>query len=95
MREIVKEMYGEEKAKALAKIPISNDTVTVKRRISSNSDDITVQCTARLRDNDFAIQLDVSKMLHLLVCVRCEWEEEIKRTFLERAKDDYNGKGRF
>ena len=75
--------------------PISNDTVTVKRCISSNCDDITVQCTACLRDNDFAIQLDVSKMLHLLVCVRCEWEEEIKRTFLERAKDDYNGKGRF
>ena len=56
--EIVREMYGEEKANALAKIPMSNDTV--KRRISSMSEDITVQCTARLRDNDFAIQLDES-----------------------------------
>ena len=81
MREIVREMYGEEKAKALAKIPISNDTVTDKRCISSNSDDITAQCTTRLRDNDFAIQLDVSKMSHLLVCVRYEWEEEIEDFF--------------
>ena len=31
--EIVREIYGEEKAKALTKMPISNDTV--KRRISS------------------------------------------------------------
>ena len=35
--EIAREMNGEEKAKALAKIPISNDTV--KRRISSMSED--------------------------------------------------------
>ena len=67
--ELIREMHGEEKAKSLAKIPISNDTV--KRRILSTSEDITVQCTARLRDSDFAIQLDestdVSKMSHLLV----------------------------
>ena len=42
--EIVKEMHGEEKAKGLAKIPISRGTV--KRRISSMSEDITIQCTA-------------------------------------------------
>ena len=67
--ETVKEMYGEEKANALVKIPISNDTV--KRRISSMSEDLTVQCTARLRDTEFAIQLDeatdVSKC-HIYLC---------------------------
>ena len=42
--EIVREMCGEEKAKALLKIPISNNTV--KHRISSISKDIMVQCTA-------------------------------------------------
>ena len=42
--EIIREMRGEEKAKSLAKIPISNDTV--KCIISSMSEDITVQCTA-------------------------------------------------
>ena len=56
--DIVREMCGKEKAKALAKIPISNDTV--KRCISSMSEDITVQCTARFRDNDFPIQFDES-----------------------------------
>ncbi|KAI0234953.1 hypothetical protein LSAT2_014678, partial [Lamellibrachia satsuma] len=82
--EIVREMYGEEKAKGLAKIPMSNDTV--KRRISSMSEDITVQYTARLRDNDFAIQLDestdVSKISHLLAYVRYEWEKEIREDIL-------------
>ena len=72
--EIVREMHGEEKAKSLAKIPISN--YTVKRHVSSTPDDIAVQCTARLRDSDFAIQLDesidVSKMSYLLANVRYE-----------------------
>jgi len=82
--EIVKELFGEEKAKQLANIPMSNDTV--KRRISSMSEDIQVQCATRLQGNDFAIQLDesidVSKMSHLLAYVRYEWEKEIREDFL-------------
>ena len=82
--EIVREMQGDQKAKALTQIPISNDSV--KRRISSMSADILEQCTARLRNNDFAIQLDesidVSKMSHLLAFVRYMWENELQEEFL-------------
>ena len=52
----------------------------------SMSDDITVQCNARLRDSYFAIQLDEStdgsKMLHLLVYVRYGREKEIREDVL-------------
>ena len=66
--DIVREVYGEEKAKSLAKIPISNDTV--KRRVSS------VRGHNGTMHSDFAIQLDestdVSKISHLLAYVRYE-----------------------
>ncbi|CAM4546727.1 unnamed protein product [Lepidochelys olivacea] len=56
--EITKEVFGEEKAKVLTKMPMSNDTV--KQRITSMSEDIVSQCIDWLRDNDVAIQLDES-----------------------------------
>lgn len=69
--EIVREIQWDKKDKALTKIPVWNDTV--KTRISSLSDDILEQRTARLRDNDVAIQMnestDVSKISHLLAFV--------------------------
>ncbi|MGH0141127.1 UNVERIFIED_CONTAM: hypothetical protein FKN15_072900 [Acipenser sinensis] len=45
--EIVKEMFEKQKAKELAKIPMSNDSV--KRRIAFMSEDIVSQCIDRLR----------------------------------------------
>lgn len=82
--EIVREMQGDEKAKALTNNRISSDSV--KRRISLMSKNILEQCTARVRNNDFANQLhrskDVSKMSHLLAFVRYRWENDLKRIFL-------------
>uniref|UniRef100_UPI00398F2BF5 protein FAM200B-like n=1 Tax=Pristiophorus japonicus TaxID=55135 RepID=UPI00398F2BF5 len=81
---IVREMFGEQEARELEKIPMSDDTI--KRRIGSMSEDIVLQCIDRLRDNDFALQLDVttdfSKRSHLLVYVRYVWNKEIKEDFL-------------
>ncbi len=81
--EIVKELFGEDKSKQLAKIPLSNNTV--KRRIATMSEDVRDQLSARLRGNNFALQIDestdVSKMAQLLAYVRYEWEHEIKEDF--------------
>ncbi len=78
--EIVKELFGEDKSKQLAKIPLSNNTV--KRRIATMSEDVRDQLSARLRGNNFALQIDestdVSKMAQLLAYVRYECEHEIK-----------------
>lgn len=74
--EIVREMQGDEKAKELTNIRLSNDIV--KSRISSVSDDILERCTARLRDNDFGIQLDeptcVQNVTSTGVCALCVGE---------------------
>lgn len=78
--EIVREMQGDQKAKALTQIPISNDSV--KRRISSMSADILEQCTARLRAIQLDESIDVSKMSHLLAFVRYMWENELQEEFL-------------
>lgn len=56
--EIVKELFEEDKSKQLAKIPLSNNMV--KRRIATMSEDVRGQLSARLRGNDFALQIDSS-----------------------------------
>ncbi len=66
--EIVKELFGEDKSKQLTKITLSNNTV--KRRITTMSEDVRDQLSARLRGNNFALQIDestdVPKMAQLL-----------------------------
>lgn len=86
-------MFGEEKSKQVAKIPLSSDTV--KRRISRMSEDIIEHCAAKLHSNVFTSQIeestDMSKMSHLLayVCNECK-KRKYMRTFC--FVKSYNGK---
>lgn len=70
--EIVETMFGENFAKKLKSIPLSNDTVA--RRIGDMAEDVQHQLFAKLRGKLFAIQLDEAtdsnKDAHLIAYVR-------------------------
>ncbi|GFW08902.1 SCAN domain-containing protein 3 [Trichonephila clavipes] len=57
--EIVETMFGDNFAKELQSIPLSNDTVS--RRIDDIAEDVEQQLFGKLRDKLFSIQLDEAK----------------------------------
>ena len=78
-------MLGEEQAKKIKQIPLSNDTV--KQRILDMSNDILEQVTTELKSSSsFAIQLDestdVSSCSQLLVYVRYIKGHSVKEEYL-------------
>ncbi|GFU40053.1 zinc finger MYM-type protein 6 [Trichonephila clavipes] len=70
--EIVETMFGDDFAKELQSIPLSNDTVS--RRIDDISEDVEQQLFGKLRDKLFSIQLDEAtdsnKDAHFIAYVR-------------------------
>ncbi|GFS76105.1 SCAN domain-containing protein 3 [Trichonephila clavipes] len=70
--EIVETMFGDNFAKELQSIPLSNDTVS--RRIDDISEDVEQQLFCKLRDKLFSIQLDEAtdsnKDAHFIAYVR-------------------------
>ncbi|GFX55808.1 SCAN domain-containing protein 3 [Trichonephila clavipes] len=70
--EIVETMFGDNFAKELQSIPLSNDTVS--RRIDDISEDVEQQLFGKLRDKLFSIQLDEAtdsnKDAHFIAYVR-------------------------
>ena len=83
--EAVRLVLGEEQAKKMKQIPLSNDTV--KRRIAEMSSDILEQVTTELKSSpSFAIQLnestDVSSCSQLLVYARYMKGHSVKEEYL-------------
>ncbi|GFV09835.1 zinc finger BED domain-containing protein 5 [Trichonephila clavipes] len=82
--EIVETMFGDNFAKELQSIPLSNDTVS--RRI----DDIAEQLFGKLRDKFFSIQLDEAtdsnKDAHFIAYVGF-WDEEENLPEVEKFRD--------
>ncbi|GFW65489.1 protein FAM200B [Trichonephila clavipes] len=74
--EIVETMFGDNFAKELQSIPLSNDTVS--RRIDDIAEDVEQQLFGKLRDKLFSIQLDEAtdrnKDAHFIAYVRF-WDE--------------------
>ncbi|GFW67221.1 SCAN domain-containing protein 3 [Trichonephila clavipes] len=74
--EIVETMFGDNFAKDLQSIPLSNDTVS--RRIDDIAEDVEQQLFGKLRDKLFSIQLDEAtdsnKDAHFIAYVRF-WDE--------------------
>ncbi|GFV95229.1 SCAN domain-containing protein 3 [Trichonephila clavipes] len=70
--EIVENMFGDNFAKKLQSIPLSNDTVS--RRIDDIAEDVEQQLFGKLRDKLFSIQLDEAtdsnKDAHFIAYVR-------------------------
>ncbi|GFY23203.1 protein FAM200A [Trichonephila clavipes] len=70
--EIVEIMFGDNFAKELQSIPLSNDTVS--RRIDDIAEDVEQQLFGKLRDKLFSIQLDEAthsnKDAHFIAYVR-------------------------
>ncbi|GFW51420.1 SCAN domain-containing protein 3 [Trichonephila clavipes] len=70
--EIVETMFGDNFAKELQSIPLSNDTVS--RRIDDIAEDVEQQLFGKLRDKLFSIQLDEAtdsnKDAHFIAYVR-------------------------
>ncbi|GFV07287.1 SCAN domain-containing protein 3 [Trichonephila clavipes] len=70
--EIVETMFGDNFAKELQSIPLSNDTVS--RRINDIAEDVEQQLFGKLRDKLFSIQLDEAtdsnKDAHFIAYVR-------------------------
>ncbi|GFU53981.1 zinc finger MYM-type protein 6 [Trichonephila clavipes] len=70
--EIVETMFGDNFAKELQSIPLSNDTVS--RRIDDIAEDVEKQLFGKLRDKLFSIQLDEAtdsnKDAHFIAYVR-------------------------
>ncbi|GFT80817.1 zinc finger BED domain-containing protein 5 [Trichonephila clavipes] len=79
--EIVETMFGDNFAKELQSIPLSNDTVS--RRIDDISEDVEQQLFGKLRDKLFSIQLDEAtdsnKDAHFIAYVRF-WDEGLSTT---------------
>ncbi|GFW63351.1 SCAN domain-containing protein 3 [Trichonephila clavipes] len=74
--EIVETMFGDNFAKELQSIPLSNDTVS--RRIDDIAEDVEQQLFGKLRDKLFSIQLDEAtdsnKDAHFIAYVRF-WDD--------------------
>ena len=54
--DLVLTMIGESAAQKLKAVPLSNNTIS--RRIDKTSDDINNQLVAKMRGNEFNLQLD-------------------------------------
>ncbi|GFT15788.1 SCAN domain-containing protein 3 [Trichonephila clavipes] len=97
--EIVETMFGDNFAKELQSIPLSNDTVS--RRIDDISEDVEQQLFGKLRDKLFSIQLDEAtdsnKDAHFIAYVRF-WDDNLvalhfkydqaRRRFVEWAQNE-------
>ena len=59
-RAIVKTMLGEDAEKEINKIPLSNRNSTISRRINEMSNDIQANVTDKLKNTNFALQVDES-----------------------------------
>ena len=84
-KKIVKRMLGNEAAKEISKVPLSNDTV--HRRILEMSTNIEkTVCSKKLQFSDFALQVDEStdnaNKAQLLVFIRFIDEDQIVNQFL-------------
>ena len=72
---LVSTLIGESVAQKLKAVPLSNNTIC--RRIDKISDDISDQLVAKMRGNEFSLQLDEAtirtsdKDAYLICCVRC------------------------
>ena len=70
--DLVSTMIGESAAQKLKAVPLSNNTIC--RRIHKISDDINDQLVAKMRGNEFSLQLDEAttsnKDAYLICCVR-------------------------
>ncbi|GFS74687.1 SCAN domain-containing protein 3 [Trichonephila clavipes] len=79
--EIIETMFGDNFAKKLQSIPLSNDTVS--RRIDDIAEDVEEQLFGKLRDKLFSIQLDEAtdsnKDAHFIAYVRF-WDEGLSTT---------------
>ncbi|GFV20186.1 zinc finger BED domain-containing protein 5 [Trichonephila clavipes] len=79
--EIVETMFGDNFAKELQSIPLSNDTVS--RQIDDIAEDVEQQLFGKLRDKSFSIQLDEAtdsnKDAHFIAYVRF-WDEGLSTT---------------
>ncbi|GFX84560.1 SCAN domain-containing protein 3 [Trichonephila clavipes] len=80
--EIVETMFGDNFAKELQSIPLSNDTVS--RRIDDIAEDVEQQLFVKLRDKLFSIQLDEAtdsnKDAHFIAYVRF-WDAKLAKNF--------------
>ncbi|GFS88927.1 SCAN domain-containing protein 3 [Trichonephila clavipes] len=83
--EIVETMFGDNFAKELQSIPLSNDTVS--RRIDDIAEDVEQQLFGKLRDKLFSIQLDEAtdsnKDAHFIAYVRF-WDASRRDVLLAR-----------
>lgn len=84
-QKIVKTMLGNEAAKEISKVPLSNDTV--HRRILEMSSDIEKNvCSNKLQDSNFALQIDestdITNKAQLLAFIRFIDEDKIVNQFL-------------
>jgi hypothetical protein len=59
-RAIEKTMLGEDAEKEINKIPLSNRNSTISRRINEMSNDIQANVTDKLKNTNFALQVDES-----------------------------------
>ncbi|GFX34718.1 SCAN domain-containing protein 3 [Trichonephila clavipes] len=86
--EIVETMLGDNFAKELQSIPLSNDTVSC--RIDDIAEDVEQQLLGKLRDKLFSIQLDEAtdsnKDDHFIAYVRF-WDEEENLPEAEKFRD--------
>ncbi|GFV51471.1 zinc finger BED domain-containing protein 5 [Trichonephila clavipes] len=82
--EIVETMFGDNFAKELQSIPLSNDTVS--RRIDDIAEDVEQQLFGKLRDKLFSIQLDEAadsnKDAHFIAYIRF-WNAMLAKHFKE------------
>jgi hypothetical protein len=88
IKDVCLEMLGEQAAKKVAQVPLSNDTIA--RRIHDIADDIENQLIEQIKKAKcFALQLDestdVANEAILLVYVRFQKDDDLKEEFLSSA----------
>ncbi|GFT36724.1 zinc finger BED domain-containing protein 5 [Trichonephila clavipes] len=88
--EIVETMFGDNFAKELQSIPLSNDTVS--RRIDDIAEDVEQQLFGKLRDKLFSIQLDEAtdsnKDAHFIAYVRF-WDGQLDSKLRMGERDPF------